>query len=253
MERASDHALALSAAVDDFFAKKPYELIHEFDPDPGKELWPPRYDGHSGLHLYRVDAMPVPDQVSILAGDVLRDLRSALDYLAWQLALDHSDPPPHRTEFPIHIDEAAFQRERKRQIGGIDPALYPRFEAVQPFNAVGNAAENPLWILHRLANEYKHRAPKLVSSLPMGVGVEEVDGVDFSAGMKMGPFSTDDVVLTLGILGGTEPTEEIGLDASFVIAFDGGDQIRPPLMNEINGFGSKVAGIIKWFRDSLPS
>jgi hypothetical protein len=251
MQRASEHVRELNREIKIFFDAEPYELIHEFDPDPPKDMFPPGGQVR-GAHLYRVNAAPVPDRFSILAGDVIRDLRSALDYLAWQLALVYADPPPERTEFPIFKDKAIFDKRHKRLIGGIDPELHPKLERIQPFNAMGDAEKNPLWVLHRMANDYKHRLPRVVASLPTGVGLDAPKGVHWSAFGRAGPFEPEDIVLGYAITSGAEPEQEFDFKTAFAVALRNGSEIRPPLGDDLDKMGREVAGIINWFRGSIP-
>src|SRR5438552_16044037 len=121
MERASEQAANLKTEVASFFETEPYEIVHEFDPNAAPEEFPPGVNPR-GVHRYRVKVRnDVPDRISIIAGDVLKDLRSALDYAAWQLALVQSDTPPPTTACPIFGSEKLSLRHKPRYIGGIDP------------------------------------------------------------------------------------------------------------------------------------
>src|SRR6266852_6402711 len=101
MERATEHANNLIREIADFLKTNPYEVVHEFDTKPLPNEFPPG-PPVIGIHRYRAKALrEVPDRISILAGDVLKDMRSALDYVAWQLALAQSDTPPPTAAFPI--------------------------------------------------------------------------------------------------------------------------------------------------------
>lgn len=56
-----------------------------------------------GAYRARVNFVPAPGRLGILAADVFQTLRASLDYLAWEVALlNVTDGFPHkRTEFPI--------------------------------------------------------------------------------------------------------------------------------------------------------
>jgi hypothetical protein len=60
----------------------------------------PPYDERSGEDLYRAQVLrEPPPRISVVVGEIVHDLRSALDHLAWQLTL-----PAKRTNhtgFPI--------------------------------------------------------------------------------------------------------------------------------------------------------
>jgi hypothetical protein len=249
MERASEHAEDLKTEIASFLASEPYKLLHEFDAERFPDV-PPGATRRRGVHLYRVDAEPVPDRIAILAGDVLKDLRSSLDYVAWQLALARSDTPPPTTAFPIFIDEKRYQRDKLRFVGGIDPSIYPEFDAVQPYHAGDDAANHPLWVLHRMANDDKHKVPHIVGSLPTGIGVNRPDeSVDFSASIRVGPFGADDVVAELVVTKGARPETELEMFATFDLAFSkDAPTLGPSVFPEINRIGIEVERVLTRFR-----
>jgi hypothetical protein len=47
-------------------------------------------------------------EIGVIAGDAVHNLRSALDHLAWQLALLNTAKPHPRTQFPIARSESEF-------------------------------------------------------------------------------------------------------------------------------------------------
>jgi hypothetical protein len=158
MERANEHAQELNAEIQRFYKTNPYEIVHDFD-ETGKEE-SAETKGAKGLHIYRVIIRhEVPDRIAILAGAVVQELRSALDYVAWQLALAQSETPPPTTAFPIFASPKLYKRDRLRFIDGIDLAIHPVFDSVQPHLAGDKAREQPLWVLHRLANDDRHKIP----------------------------------------------------------------------------------------------
>lgn len=250
MERVNEHAKELNGEIQAFYKTKPYEIVHEFDPDP-KEPLP---NVPNGAHLYRVVThYPIPSRVPIIAGEVLRDMRSALDYVAWQLALAQSEAPPQTTAFPIFAKRKLYDRDYARFIGAIDPATYPVFESVQPYHAGDKAVEHPLWVLHRLANDDKHKVPHVVGSLPAGVRVERPPGVDLFLGMTIGPFEDNDVVATVGIIAGANPETQPNLGGAFAIAF-GKDTpaLGRHLTDEIDRIGREVDITITKFERFFP-
>lgn len=248
MERASEHATNLGTAIGEFMKTNPYEIVHEFDPNPVADEFPPG-TAVLGSHRYRIKIQrEVPDRISILAGDALKDLRSALDYVAWQLALAQSDTPPQSTAFPIFGDGTRYRTDQLRFIGGIDPATHAVFDSVQPYHAGDKAFEQPLWVLHRLANDDKHKVPHVVGSLPVAVGVDRPPGVDLFIGSTIGPFEDGDVIATVGIIGGIDPEIEPNVYATLGIAFgkDTPAQGRP-LTSEVDRIGIEVDKVIRLF------
>lgn len=253
MERVGEHAQDLNEAIQGFYETKPYEVVHEFDLN-GTEPMPPSVDPSKGVHLYRVIIRhPVPPRVAILAGEVLQGMRSALDYVAWQLSLARSDSPPPMTAFPIFFRQGLYEGSKQKFIGGIDAAIHPIFDSVQPYVAGDKAHQHPLWVLHRLANDDKHRVPHVVGSLPNGVQVPRSAGVDLFAGMTIGPFENQQVVATVGIIGGADPETQLNPRFSFAVAFGKDTPAEGRhLTSEIGRIGVEVDATIKKFEPFFP-
>ena len=74
VDRAIEHLKALDLGCQVFLETKPYYVAAEFEPDAGR---------HAVLLRVR---QPVPLALSVVVGDFLHDLRSALDQAAWLLA-----------------------------------------------------------------------------------------------------------------------------------------------------------------------
>lgn len=90
-----------------------------------------------------------------LAGDVIHNLRSALDHLANQLAWVGSGKEPSRqVEFPIAKDATTYERDKARKIQGILPEVVKVIDALEPYKG---GKGDILWRLHELDNIDKHR------------------------------------------------------------------------------------------------
>jgi len=91
--RANRHAEGFNREVRIFFDKKPYLLLPNAQPDIGK-------------YSYRIKVrreFPT-DSLGLVLGDAIHCYRSALDHVAWQLALGYSPNIPDgdtRTQFPV--------------------------------------------------------------------------------------------------------------------------------------------------------
>jgi hypothetical protein len=254
MERASEHAADLRTEIARFLATNPYAVTHEFDTKAMPDEFPPG-PPVVAIHRYRAEInAEVPDRISILAGDVLKDLRSALDYVAWQLALAKSASPPPTTAFPIFGSEKLYERDKARFIGGIDPTVHPVFDSVQPYHAGDKATIHPLWILHRMANDDKHKLPHVVGSVPVQIGVLRPPGTDLFIGTTIGPFEDDDVVATVGIHKSPNPKKEPDINVAFDVAFGKDTPARSVtgLYGEIDGIGREVDAVIGEFERFFP-
>src|SRR5437870_1326822 len=97
--RADEHLEALNDAVEAFLAIHPYEVVTEKD-------IPARTYRAKLIHRH-----PPPGRLLMIIGDVLYNLRSALDHIAWCLAGQRADM---RTEFPIFIESKQFSAIDKK-------------------------------------------------------------------------------------------------------------------------------------------
>lgn len=89
------------------------------------------------------------------SGDVVHNLRSALDHLANQLVwVGSGEEPSRRVEFPIAKDAATYERDKARKVEGMCPKAIKAIDALKPYKG-GNDA---LWRIHELDNIDKHRA-----------------------------------------------------------------------------------------------
>jgi hypothetical protein len=105
----------------------------------------------------------VPESVSYMIGDCLQNLRSALDYLVWELCLAANGTPTENNAFPICESSESFKRLRARRLQGIADEAATQIELLQPYHREQYETD-PLWILNKLTNVSKHRR-LLVSGL----------------------------------------------------------------------------------------
>src|SRR5579864_4992836 len=75
IERAKEHIRDLDAAIKRFVQEQPYTLGAK----------PHRIPEIEHTTLYVAEVKPIPDCISLIVGDAIHNLRSALDHLMWQL------------------------------------------------------------------------------------------------------------------------------------------------------------------------
>ena len=123
-------------------------------------------DAQSGKHILTAHDVPAVDpQWSLEIGEILFNLRSALDHLAWQLViLDGAHEPGKDTQFPIR--ETPFNKKGVllpiRLIPEVtNPQILEAFEEVQPYYrhdlTPQPPCQSPLWQVNKLNNIDKHR------------------------------------------------------------------------------------------------
>jgi hypothetical protein len=92
-----------------------------------------------------------------LAGDIVHNLRAALDHLAQQLALVGSptltEEELRRIEFPIAKSLSEYEAQKARKVKGMRPKAVEAIDKLRPYKG-GNDA---LWRLRELDNTDKHR------------------------------------------------------------------------------------------------
>jgi len=127
--------------------------------DPGSYGVDVEVDSTTGEKIIRARVAGPPDlSWAIRIGAAAHYLRSALDNVAWQLAL-LGESASEKTYFPLCESEARWV---PKKLSDIPERFHSRIRAVQPFACGGNAQRHPLWLLHRLNIYDKHQAVPVV-------------------------------------------------------------------------------------------
>jgi hypothetical protein len=122
------------------------------------ELVRDTYEGQPALTL-RVTAMPIfSPGISVLIGEIVHDLRSALDNLAWAMI---QPARPHarvaeRVYFPLAKSSRSFWRGVNQQLPGTSAAQRSLVEQYQPYHR--SPKGRAMRTLRTLSNTDKHRA-----------------------------------------------------------------------------------------------
>ena len=160
--RAKQNIQDFQLGLQSFYDSKPHEVI-------AKE------DAHTGERLYRlVKVDPVPFALTTIAADVIQNLRSPLDHLAFQLVLDaNGGRRPTGKDvvyYPITSAASEYKALRARNIMGVRQEVIDAIDATEPYpGGKGHA----LWQLNQLNKIPKHQ--DLLSTATVE------DGVDFVA------------------------------------------------------------------------
>jgi hypothetical protein len=176
VDRAVEHLKALDLGCQVFLETKPYYVAAEFEPDAERHVV-----------LLRV-RQGVPIALSVVLGDFLHDLRSALDQAAWLLAC-RSNPLEElwKPNVAKGIDWPFVDDPSKLRHDGLgcrvaDDALAV-LDRAQPYQGTDSALA--LQRLDALWNIDKHRVVhsgfaildmSQVKFVPMGIHIEEVPG-----------------------------------------------------------------------------
>lgn len=125
-----------------------------------------RFDDQAGEWVFEYTEVPEPsDELSLIFGDFVHNLRSALDHLAFQLVkYPRIEPlgdkaPDDKIQLPIYCKESWYDDAR---IKGADAGARARVKSFQPFRD----KSDPLWLIHSLDIWDKHRLfPVLIHSI----------------------------------------------------------------------------------------
>jgi len=85
-----------------------------------------------------------PLELSVLVGEVLYNLRSALDYVVFVLAALDSGKPQNGTQFPIEDTPEGFVGRRKEFLRGVNEIHVTRIEEFQPSSSFFRPVDPPV-------------------------------------------------------------------------------------------------------------
>lgn len=148
VERAIQHLEHLERQIA-LIETAPFVVVERRDQDNNDRIWLLEESDRS-RHLLGVS------MYGVIVGDVVHQLRSALDHAVWKLA---KPPIPFVTGFPVcevkSNAKGCFDSIAKKRLQNLDQPAFDYIESVQPYNRLG--ANDPLWQLNELWNVDKHR------------------------------------------------------------------------------------------------
>jgi hypothetical protein len=106
------------------------------------------------------ECQPIDSALPLMIGDCLHNLRSALDYLVYRLALKNgaSSAAADKTFFPIYLTKSEFDKRIEKLVKPfISSAALAEIEKCQPYTAYDVPVEADIWILSKLDIFDKHR------------------------------------------------------------------------------------------------
>jgi hypothetical protein len=108
-------------------------------------------------YAFWVEGPPISPQLSILAGEILHHLRSALDHVVWAIAKHPVSGPNTRLQFPVMDTPKKYRDAWKTDtLKGVPEKYRDVIESVQPYKS--DPIENSvLAVIHKLDIIDKHR------------------------------------------------------------------------------------------------
>ena len=157
--RAQYHFDTLKAEIDAFIQTKRYRLVVDKPTDH--------------LCIVRLDTTPVipAERWGLLVGDCIHNLRSALDYTAWQLA--GGDTADTHTQFPIFETREEWQSKGVSRIRRLKPEARALIKRMQPFHSA-TPRDALLNVIRILDNTDKHMLIPVVAAAPRSFRIDVV-------------------------------------------------------------------------------
>jgi hypothetical protein len=161
MEGMEDARIRLGRAKANFGALK--NKVATF-PKPYAEVEFVGEDENGELHsrVVALGVMRPPKEWGLLSGDIFVDLRCALDYAVYRLAIEGTGDPPrndHRLEFPICKNDPLDWRQAigRKKLDGVTPKAIDFIESIQAYQPGNGGDTSALGYLEELVGVNKHR------------------------------------------------------------------------------------------------
>ena len=141
----------------------------------GKEPYSPRanFDSNTSELTVSIHITKTPDPLwGVRVGEIVHNLRSALDHLVWQLVILNRKTPTakDKNQFPIFDTRGGFDNlGAPKHLKNVARVAIDAILAEQPFpktdGGTGEGTKSPLWHLQELSNIDKHRTLHLTGTI----------------------------------------------------------------------------------------
>lgn len=250
-ERANEHLHNLDSEIATFIASEPYKVAAKRDPQTRKII-------------YFVNSVePMPARIAAIVGDIIQNLRSALDHLAYQLVLVNGGVPTKTTAFPIFDTLEKYNVAKIGMVKGMSAAAKDAIDAAKPYQS-GNLT---LWQIYRLNNIDKHRQlllagarfhgidvwgimlPLLQATMPPAADFGNPSPVYLKPTHRLCPLKDGDILFIDGPDSEPKKNLKFAFDISFVEEVIG--NTGEPLLKTLDRMGSEVHDLIVGFKSLL--
>jgi len=145
--RAAQHIKSLEAELEWYFKSNPGKMVRE-----------PNTPDDQAVFKFHTKG-PIPARFGLITGDALQNIRSALDYLVWELVIAAKNQPSPKNMFPICSTLDAFEEQvsKRKRLDGVHPDAIAEIRALQPCHLGKDAPMSTLLVLDDLTNINKHR------------------------------------------------------------------------------------------------
>lgn len=123
-----------------------------------------------------LDSAPDYTEAALLLGDVVHNLRTAMDHAMWAVTPERVQvKSPTEVAFPLYAQEVKFKKWMSKRESWYGQKVFEVLSYAQPFNSVGTGKLHPLHILQFLSNTDKHRLLNIVAHNQVDMGGVTVD------------------------------------------------------------------------------
>jgi len=189
------------------------------------------HDSETGEGFFVLHELRRPDlEISLSIGDVLNNLRSALDHLAFQLVKRPVTPSAetpsddHQIAFPICDDPNKFEAAKWR-IRGAHPAAQTLIEQLQPYpgrTSPFTFQPSNLALLRKLNDWDKHRLLHVIESELSAVGFLNSEHVETWSARDPGRLEAPAELARYKVGPGIDPEVDVGFYLVTDVTFEGG-------------------------------
>jgi hypothetical protein len=243
IERAYKHISELKSAILAFKETNPYAVRPQANPQTGQ------------INYCVAEAPDVPFPVQVISGEIIQNLRSALDYLIVQLLDVEGKKPNTKTGFPVYDSIEKYEADPFGKI-----KLIRRKESINAITATKpyKGGNDALWKLHQLNIRDKHHM-LIVAGMSFGT----VDAFSHFKRMGIMPSEIDTKGLVWRVAGKSRicplkvgdvlfrsPSAEVDEQIKFTceIAFnESGICEGEPLLETLHGMAQLVGNLISDF------
>ncbi len=163
--RAKEHFATLELEITGWVKSNPLAIVKEQDAE-----------GRCHTVFAEVGKQPSLDRWSLIAGDCIHNLRSALDSVVYAIASHETgrNPPADEKElqFPIASSAGEFEKQRKRRLSSLSSSAQAQIEKVQPYNVPHPEFPPVLSLLGYFNNIDKHRTLNVMAAVPHHASIQ---------------------------------------------------------------------------------
>jgi len=253
LARAREHADTLQRETVEAVKKDPTHAVRfsEVDPQTG---W---------CEIALVPQGVKEPRLSVILGDVIHNLRSALDYVVTALAEASQTKLSSAHQFPIFLDAAAYARQVGSQTEANPKGPLRKItrglvivENWQPYYTKPDPRTDALWGIYRFSNADKHRAPSYYAPIPVGKLHLSYKGIPVEQEIVDEVAWAPDQEIPVGRIRFDPPRieqlsvkPEIDLNVRFVTPAFGSDADLTIPLNGVSGIVEHTAKLLDTFRD----